>query len=331
MLVSPPRDRPSASRFFSFDGAPEAHRGAQLRWGQPRRVHVGGRLMACPGRVLMGPHHRGIGRDRPARPITLIAPSPQRVQDHLPGPVGRPAAMPVIDRLPVPGPLRQIPPRAPHPGTGKDAVHHQPVIISPVPLPRMSGQQRRQPRPFRIGQVMPLQPVLIHGPIQPETGNQDLWDYALTGRRLNRSKRGDRAKSISSPWYQAAWGDIATMRSASRAAEIRSSRGMVGMTPPASRREAGSPRHRRAGSHARRLPAGGPRPATARRRLPPAAARGRAHPVRRARYRASADSVAGGCAGQHRRLGSAPVTFLHHAETGRRPRVRLRRAGTRAA
>ena len=38
-------------------------------------------------------------------------------------------------------------------------------------------------------------------------------------------------------WYQAAWGDSATMRSASRAAEIRSSRGMVGMTPPASRRE----------------------------------------------------------------------------------------------
>src|SRR5450755_2576805 len=36
---------------------------------------------------------------------------------------------------------------------------------------------------------------------------------------------------------QAAWGARWTMRSASRAAEIRSSRGMVGMTLPASRRD----------------------------------------------------------------------------------------------
>jgi hypothetical protein len=40
------------------------------------------------------------------------------------------------------------------------------------------------------------------------------------------------------------------MRSASRAAEIRSSRGMVGMTPPASRRErAGSGRDLRSGGY----------------------------------------------------------------------------------
>jgi hypothetical protein len=58
----------------------------------------------------------------------------------------------------------------------EDPVDHQPVIIPPVPLPRMAWQQRRQPRPLRIGQIMPLQPVLIHSPIQPKTGNQDLWD-----------------------------------------------------------------------------------------------------------------------------------------------------------
>ena len=40
----------------------------------------------------------------------------------------------------------------------------------------MTRQQRLQPHPLRIGQIMPLQPVLIHGAIQPETTHQDLWD-----------------------------------------------------------------------------------------------------------------------------------------------------------
>src|ERR1700746_3830831 len=77
--------------------------------------------------------------------------------------------MPVIHGLPVPEPLRQIPPRAPRPGPEEDPVDHQPVIIPPMPLPRMSRQQRLQPRPFRITQVMPFQPVIIHGAIQAET------------------------------------------------------------------------------------------------------------------------------------------------------------------
>ena len=76
---------------------------------------------------------------------------------------------PVIDGLPVPEPLRQVPPRAPDPGPEEDPVDHQPVIIPPVSLPRMPGQQRLQPRPFRITEVMPPQPFLIHGTIQAET------------------------------------------------------------------------------------------------------------------------------------------------------------------
>ena len=36
--------------------------------------------------------------------------------------------------------LRQVPPRAPCAGPEEDPVDHQPVIIPPVPLPRMSGQ-----------------------------------------------------------------------------------------------------------------------------------------------------------------------------------------------
>ena len=84
--------------------------------------------------------------------------------------------MPVINGFPVPESVRQIPPRAPGPGPVEDPVDHQPVIIPPVPLPRMTRQQRFQPHPLAISQIMPLQPILIHRPIQPETGNQDLWD-----------------------------------------------------------------------------------------------------------------------------------------------------------
>ena len=76
--------------------------------------------------------------------------------------------------LPVPEPLRQIPPRVARTGPVEDPVNHQPVIIPPVPLPRMPGQQRLQPRPLIIRQVMPLQPVLIHPAIQAETTHQDL-------------------------------------------------------------------------------------------------------------------------------------------------------------
>ena len=84
--------------------------------------------------------------------------------------------MPVIDRLPDPEPLRQIPPRAPGPGPEEDPIDHHPVVIPPVPWPRMHRQQRLQPRPLHISQVVPLQPVLIHEVTQPETTRQDLQD-----------------------------------------------------------------------------------------------------------------------------------------------------------
>ena len=137
MLVSPPRDRPSASRFLSFGCAPRADRGAQLRRRQPRRIHISRRPAPRPGRMLVRPDHGRIHRDRPPLARALIAPGPQPIQDHLPGPIAGPAAMPVINRLPVPEPLRQIPPRVTRTGPVEDPVNHQPVIIPPVPLPRM--------------------------------------------------------------------------------------------------------------------------------------------------------------------------------------------------
>ena len=83
--------------------------------------------------------------------------------------------MPVIDGLPVPEPLRQIPPRAPRPDPAEHSVDHQPVIIPPVPLPRMTRQQRLQLHPLRITEIMPLQPVIIHGAIQAEMTRPRRW------------------------------------------------------------------------------------------------------------------------------------------------------------
>ena len=117
---------------------------------KPRRVDVRRRRAPRSGRVLVRPHHRGIDRHRPGRACCLVAPRPQPVQDHLPGPVAGPAAMPVIDSLPI-EPLRQVPPREPGPGPEEDPVDHQPVVIPPVPLPRMP---RLQPRPLLIAEVM---------------------------------------------------------------------------------------------------------------------------------------------------------------------------------
>ncbi len=119
-VVSPPRDRPIASRpdFVSFATAP--------------RAIISSRDAAGTGRVLMGPGHGGIGADRPVAALGLIAPGPQPVQDLLPGPVQGPAPMPVIDRLPVPEALGQVPPRAARPGPEEDPVDHRPVIGPPA-------------------------------------------------------------------------------------------------------------------------------------------------------------------------------------------------------
>src|ERR1017187_783472 len=108
LVVSPPRDRPIASRpdFLSFGKAP--------------REVISGPDAAGPGCVLTGAGDRGIGAHRPVPALSLITSGPQSVQDSLPGAVQRPPAMPVIDRLPVPEALGQVPPRAARPGAEED-------------------------------------------------------------------------------------------------------------------------------------------------------------------------------------------------------------------
>jgi transposase len=73
LVVSPPRERPIASRpvFLSFAEAP--------------RAVISGKDAAGPGRVLVRAVDRGVGADCPVLALGLITAGPQPVQDLLPG------------------------------------------------------------------------------------------------------------------------------------------------------------------------------------------------------------------------------------------------------
>ena len=67
--------------------------------------------------------------------------------------------MPVIDRLPVPEPRRQITPGAARPGPEEDPVDHLAVIGPPATARRISGQQPTQAVPLLTGQIMAIQQI----------------------------------------------------------------------------------------------------------------------------------------------------------------------------
>src|SRR3954462_8251820 len=119
--------------------------------------------MTRSGRMLVGAGDGRIGADRPILPLSLIGPGPQGIKDLLPRPIQRPAAMPVIDRLPVPVAGGQIPPRTPRTSPEINPVDHRAVIVPTVSLPRMRGQQRREQLPLFIRQIMTIQTFIeIH-------------------------------------------------------------------------------------------------------------------------------------------------------------------------
>ena len=95
LVLSPPRDRPSAFR--------PGHGGGLLSFGAAPGDPLGGQRMPGPGGVLVRSDHGGIRAQGPVLPLGLIAPGPQPVQDLLPGPVQRPAAVPVNVSSPKPG------------------------------------------------------------------------------------------------------------------------------------------------------------------------------------------------------------------------------------
>src|SRR5512140_1381923 len=72
--------------------------------------------------------------------------------------------MPSIDGFPVPVAGRKITPGSTSPGPPQTRVDDQPVIHPPAATPRRPvRQQRLQPRPFLIGQIMTIK----HGKVLP--------------------------------------------------------------------------------------------------------------------------------------------------------------------
>src|SRR3954451_5486205 len=73
--------------------------------------------------------------------------------------------MPAVQGAEVPVAGRHIPPRSSGPSPPQNLVDHLPVMEPPAPAARRPvRQQRLQPRPFGIGQVMPIE----HGPALPD-------------------------------------------------------------------------------------------------------------------------------------------------------------------
>jgi hypothetical protein len=156
--------------------------------------------------VLMRAHHRRVGSQRPTRvgPTLggLVAAAAQLIQDLAPGALGRPAAMPVIDGLPVPIATRQIPPRAPGPSPPQHPVDHR-AVIGPAPTPtrRAIRQQRRQPSPFPISQIMTIKhtddlpdpPQEIHGTRPIDRGSRLWWAVGDVPVAYTAAGAGDRA------------------------------------------------------------------------------------------------------------------------------------------
>src|SRR2546421_9558843 len=95
--------------------------------------------------------------------------------------------MPSIDGFPVPVAGRKITPGSASPGPPQNAVDDQPVIPPPAATPRRPiRQQRLQPHPFPIGQIMtikhdkvlPAHPLKIHETRPSPTGGNTVREIA---------------------------------------------------------------------------------------------------------------------------------------------------------
>jgi hypothetical protein len=136
-VLKPPRERPNASRsvlsldFLSFDPVPCVSLGAHgILRGQVERRRVAG-----ASGVLMGTDHRGVHPHRPLHCVTglrvLITTAAQLIKDPGPGPIRRPAAMPMVDGLPVPVVTMQIPPRTAGTSPPQHPIDHRSMIGPP--------------------------------------------------------------------------------------------------------------------------------------------------------------------------------------------------------
>ena len=128
--------------------------------GQPLDRHVLRRRVPGTGGVLVRPDHRRIHRQPPLPGDLLVSSGTQPIQDLLPRTVSCPTPMPVVHRLPIPIRTRQIPPRRPGPHPPQHPVDHGAMIgPPPPPPPRHSRQQRLQPSPVLIAQIVSIMHV----------------------------------------------------------------------------------------------------------------------------------------------------------------------------
>src|SRR3954466_6393660 len=88
--------------------------------------------------------------------------------------------MPVVDGLPVPVVRWHVAPRQPAAGPPEHPVDHRPVVgPTTTPLRLLAGQQRLQPGPFLIGQIVSIEHPLglphplikIRGTRSPRVGS----------------------------------------------------------------------------------------------------------------------------------------------------------------
>ena len=146
---------------MSFDPAPCVNARPQRNLQHSRSEHLSGNVLRrrMPGTsgVMMGPNHRAVHTQRPLTDTVhgVITADPQRIEHRPPGAITRPAAVPVVDRLPIPVTGRKITPRRARPSPPHHPVHDQAVIHPPAaPNRRPIRKQRLQNQPIRITQVM---------------------------------------------------------------------------------------------------------------------------------------------------------------------------------
>lgn len=105
--------------------------------------------------MLVGADDGGVDRDIPVDFPSSVGLGLDLLEQAFPGSVGRPQAVPFIDRLPRAEPLWQVTPLNAGPDPMQNPVDHLPVIPPPATSSVTYRQERLQPFPLGICQITP--------------------------------------------------------------------------------------------------------------------------------------------------------------------------------